>query len=254
LIVRFSKEPDPEQRAMHVRREAGVLAAVADVSPVAVPQAQFTAPEQGCLAYSKIPGVPLLTVPRHQWSAHAASIGAILGPFLSAIHALPADLLDTDDEPPAACRREAADMYRQVVAHVPSKHRPAVEAFLDAAPPDDDYALAFAHNDLGIEHVLVDGDTYALTGIIDWSDAAFADPAHDFGLLYRDLGPTALDAALGRYRSNRNDLERLRQRAVFYARCSVFEDLAYGLQQRQDRYVLSSTAALDWLFPAYTYE
>jgi len=30
-----------------------------------------------------------------------------------------------------------------------------------------------------------------VTGIIDWSDAAIVDPAHDFGLLHRDLGPAA---------------------------------------------------------------
>jgi aminoglycoside phosphotransferase (APT) family kinase protein len=38
--------------------------------------------------------------------------------------------------------------------------------------------------------------TRASTGIIDWSDAALADPAYDFGLLCRDLGAAALDLAL----------------------------------------------------------
>ncbi len=39
--------------------------------------------------------------------------------------------------------------------------------------------------------MLVDPDTWEVTGIIDWSDAAIVDPAYDFGLLYRDLGPRA---------------------------------------------------------------
>jgi aminoglycoside phosphotransferase (APT) family kinase protein len=42
----------------------------------------------------------------------------------------------------------------------------------------------FSHNDLGIEHVLIDPGTWTVTGIIDWSDAAIVDPAIDFGLLY----------------------------------------------------------------------
>jgi aminoglycoside phosphotransferase (APT) family kinase protein len=133
---------------------------------------------------------------------------------------------------------------------VPPRHHRAIEAFLAQAPPDAGYPLAFAHNDLGIEHVLVDPGTCAITGIIDWSDAALADPAYDFGLLYRDLGPRALDAAIGSYRSTRQNLERLRQRAVFYARCSVFEDLAYGIEQPDDRYRNNSSASLEWLFPA----
>jgi len=61
---------------------------------------------------------------------------------------------------------------------------------------------------------------------------------------------------VGSYRTGRNDLERLRQRAVFYARCSVFEDLAYGLEVRDDSYLNNGLAALEWLFPvvANTYE
>jgi aminoglycoside phosphotransferase (APT) family kinase protein len=250
LVVRFSKESDPEQRAVRLRREASVLAAVADVVPVAVPKPRFVAVEQGCLAYFKIPGVPLLSLPRHQWSAHAPSLAAVLGRVLSVIHALPTDLLETDAQPPEGWRHDAAETYRKVVAHVPVKHRPAVEAFLATSPPDDGYPLAFAHNDLGIEHVLVDPGTSVVTGIIDWSDAALADAAYDFGLLYRDLGPRALDAALGNYRTDLDDHEHLRQRAVFYARCSVFEDLAHGIEKPDDRYVQNSIAAMEWLFPA----
>jgi aminoglycoside phosphotransferase (APT) family kinase protein len=37
----------------------------------------------------------------------------------------------------------------------------------------------FCHNDLGIEHVLVDPTTLKITAIIDWTDAAVADPAYD---------------------------------------------------------------------------
>jgi aminoglycoside phosphotransferase (APT) family kinase protein len=161
-----------------------------------------------------------------------------------------ADLIDTDDEPLAEWRRDAAETYPRVAAQVPLGHRRAIKAFLDASPPDDGYTLAFSHNDLGIEHVLVDPGTWTVTGVIDWSDAAIDDPAYDFGLIYRDLGPRALDAAVGSYRTDANDVERLRQRAVFYARCSVFEDLAYGVETGQSRYVDNSIAALEWLFPA----
>jgi aminoglycoside phosphotransferase (APT) family kinase protein len=252
LIVRFSKESNPEQRAVRVQREAAVLAAVADVVPVAVPEVRFTVVEQGCLAYSRLPGVPLLIRPRQQRLTHAASIAAMLGRVLSVIHAMPAgrltDLLETDDQQPAGWLRDAAETYRTIMPHVPSSHRRAVEAFLAAAPPAEGYALMFSHNDLGIEHVLVDPGTSTVTGIIDWSDAALADPAYDFGLLYRDLGPRALEVAIGSYRTDREGLDSLRQRAVFYARCSVFEDLAYGIQLRRECYVDLSLAALDWLF------
>jgi aminoglycoside phosphotransferase (APT) family kinase protein len=160
-----------------------------------------------------------------------------------------AALADVDDQPPAEWRGEAAEAYATVAGQVPAVHRGAVEAFLEAPPPPGGWTSVFSHNDLGIEHVLVDPGSWTVTGIIDWSDAAIVDPAVDVGLLYRDLGPAALDAALGSYRTEVNDPATLRERAVFYARCSLFEDLAYGIGAGQDRYVRKSLAALAWLFP-----
>lgn len=155
LIVRFSKEPDPARRTALLNREARLLAAVADVSPLPVPVPAFTAAEQGYLAYVKLPGVPLLDVSRHQRLDHGASIAATLGELLT-----------------------------------------------------------------------------------------------DFGLLYRDLGRAALRAAIHHYRTGGNDVAALSERAVFYARCSVFEDLAYGIQTGRDKYTDKCLAAMEWLFPA----
>ena len=144
----------------------------------------------------------------------------------------------------------AAEIYLTVAGHVPAMHRRAVEAFLAAPPPHDGYTPVFSHNDLGIEHVLVDPVAWTVTGIIDWSDAAIVDPAHDFGLVYRDLGPAAFRVAIGRCRADADDVAALSERAVFHARCSVFEDLAYGIATGQDRYVDKCLAAMEWLFPA----
>jgi aminoglycoside phosphotransferase (APT) family kinase protein len=254
LLVRISKEPDPARRAARVRREARLLAAVAAISPLPVPEPSFTVAEQGCLAYRKLPGVPLLDLPHPRRAAHARSIAATLGELLTELHAVPVDrmaaLVGTDDQPLAEWRQEAAETVAAVAGRVPAAHRRAVEAFLAVPPPTAGYAPVFSHNDLGIEHVLVDPLAWRLTGIIDWSDAAIVDPARDFGLLYRDLGPVALDAAIGRYRTAANDLVTLRERAVFYARCSVMEDLAYGIETGQGKYTDKSLAAMAWLFPA----
>jgi aminoglycoside phosphotransferase (APT) family kinase protein len=254
LVVRWSKQPDPAARAAGVGREARLLAAVAAISPLPVPEPAFTVPEQGCLAYRKLPGRPLLDLPQPWRSAPASSVGATLGELLTALHAAPVEhlavLADVDDQPLAEWRGEAAETYATMTGRVPAAHRGAVEAFLEAPPPAGGWTPVFSHNDLGIEHVLVDPGSWTVTGVIDWSDAAIVDPAVDVGLLYRDLGPAAAHAALGSYRTEVNDLATLGERAVFYARCSLFEDLAYGIRTGQDRYVAKSLAALAWLFPA----
>jgi aminoglycoside phosphotransferase (APT) family kinase protein len=270
LIVRFSNEPDPARRAALVDHEACLLTAVAEVAPVPVPEISFVAVAQGCLAYAKLRGVPLLDLPRHQRADHTMSIAATLGELLTALHAaLPAtlhanpvdawsDLVDSDHQPLAEWRREAEETYLALAGQIPvvrprahrHAHRRAVETFLAARPPHDEYRPVFSHNDLGIEHVLVDPVTWTVTGVIDWSDAAIVDPAYDFGLLYRDLGPAALNAAIHHYRADVNDVPALRERAVFYARCKVFEDLAFGLDNGRDTYVDKCLDAMEWLFPA----
>ena len=75
--------------------------------------------------------------------------------------------------------------------------RAAVERFLGRRHrPADPSELPLCHNDLGAEHVLVDPTTLTMTGIIDWSDAARADPAAELGRLLRDLGADHLDAVV----------------------------------------------------------
>jgi aminoglycoside phosphotransferase (APT) family kinase protein len=156
----------------------------------------------------------------------------------------------TDDQPLTEWRDEAAHLYLTVAAQIPASHQHGIEAFLQAPPPDARDALVFSHHDLGIEHVLVDPVTWTVTGIIDWTDAALVDPAYDFGLLCRDLGPAALRVAVDRYGTAANDISALVERAFFYARCTMLADLKYGIESGRDSYVNKSLAALDWLFPA----
>jgi aminoglycoside phosphotransferase (APT) family kinase protein len=252
LIVRFSKEPDLTRRADLVSREADLLTAVAQISPLPVPQPLFTDPEQGCWAYAKIPGAPLLDLPLPQRLARTPLLAGVLGEFLASLHAVPiqqmAQLVGQDETPLPEWRDEAADNYALIVQEIPAARRRPVEAFLGDAPPHPGGPLVFSHNDLGIEHIVVDSSTFAITGVIDWSDAALVDAAYDFGLLYRDLGPVALDTALNTYKAD--DGAALRQRAVYYARCTFFEDLAYGIQSGLSANIDKNRNALDWLFPA----
>jgi aminoglycoside phosphotransferase (APT) family kinase protein len=253
LIVRFSVAPDPEGRAAAVQREADVLEAVVTVSPLAVPKPVFVAAELGCLAYHKVPGIPLLDLPYFDRAGLAASVGTELGRFLSVLNALPVDrmreLVGVDDQPFVGWRTDAADLYRAVAKAIPAACHSAIGAFFRGPPPTEDHSLVFSHNDLGIEHVLVDPNTGAVSGIIDWSDVAIVDPAFDIGLIYRDLGPEALAAAIASYRAGGNGEDaNLVERAAFYARCSVFEDLAYGLRFGWLAYTEKSLEALTWLF------
>src|SRR5215218_3048420 len=63
LIVRASKETDPARRCQSTQREVDLLAVVAGLSTLPVPEPVFVAAEAGLLAYVKLPGLPLMEHP-----------------------------------------------------------------------------------------------------------------------------------------------------------------------------------------------
>ena len=243
LVVRLADDPTA------VSREADLLVAVAEFSPLPVPVPVFVDADGGCLAYRKLPGVPMLDLPPSAQAWLAARVAAQLGGFLAALHATPptrmASLVERDEQPLPDWLVDAAADYHTIAQRIPHQGRGPIEAFLSHAPPQPAPTLVFSHNDLGIEHVLVDAATGRVSGVIDWSDAAITDAAYDLGLIHRDLGPTALDAALAAY-GPADAL--LRERAVFYARCAMLEDLRYGVEAGRPAYVDKSVRSLPWLF------
>jgi aminoglycoside phosphotransferase (APT) family kinase protein len=227
LIVRTSKEADPALRAEYTRREVDLLTAVAGISTLPVPEPVFADPEAGAIAYRRLPGLPLIDHP----VAEPARLAPALGRFLGRLHQTPPEevehLVERDAYPLAAWLRNAEEDYREVSGRLPASARRRIEGFLGLTPPAEPRTEAFCHNDLGAEHVLVDAGAGRITGVIDWTDAAITDPARDLALVYRDLGPEVCKLALAHYEGPFDRFDR--ERAIFYARCKLIEDLAYGL-------------------------
>lgn len=247
LVVRVGEEDDRAVRGRSVRREADLLAVVAEPSTLPVPEPVFVDVGAGALAYAKLTGVSLQERP----VAEPARLAPVLGGFLGGLHRVPPEkvevLVGRDLYPPSAWREDAERDYRRSAEHLPAADRRLVEDFLGRMPPEARRAGAFCHNDLGAEHVLVDAGvdagTGCVTGVVDWADAAIADPARDFALIYRDLGPAVFDPALAHYG---HPFDRAaRERAIFYARCKLIEDIAYGVHTlRAGRYADAGLAYL----------
>jgi aminoglycoside phosphotransferase (APT) family kinase protein len=215
---------------------------VAGLSTLPVPEPVFVDAEAGLLAYVKLSGVPLIDHP----VAEPALLAPALGRFLSRLHqahlAKVQALVEWDTYPLLAWREDAQRDYREIVEHIAAAARPLVEDFLARTPPAEPRAAVFCHNDLGAEHVLVDVETNAVTGVIDWADAAIADPARDLALIYRDLGTEIFELMVDCYEGRFDDSDR--ERAVFYARCKLIEDIAYGVRTGARPYVEAGLARL----------
>jgi aminoglycoside phosphotransferase (APT) family kinase protein len=243
LVVRIDRHGHAGS-AEWIRRECHLLELLATVSPVPVPRPLFCAAEDGVLAYRKLGGQCLLDVP--------PAVAAALGRLLAVLHAVPPGrlegLVDVDDPPLSEWQEEAARLVPTIARHLSPGQQRAVRELLASQQPPSSTRGVFSHNDLGIEHVLVDPRRGTITGVLDWSDAAIVDPARDFGLVFRDLGPAALGEALKAYGADPEEAARLRERAVFYGRCTGLADLAYGLETGLATYVDKSVASLAWLF------
>jgi aminoglycoside phosphotransferase (APT) family kinase protein len=234
LIIRVSKNTDAVRRSESTRREANLLDVVAGFSTLPVPEPLFVDTDTGVLAYRKLPGLPLMSHP----VADPTRLAPALGEFLNHLHRTPLRevraLVARETDVLSAWRDDAERNYRESAEHLPAAARCLVEDFLGQELPADSSIVAFCHNDLGAEHVLVDVEASISTGIIDWADAAITDPVLDFARLYRDLGPDFCDLMLAHYDGTWTDADR--ERAVFYARCLLLEDFVYGIETGERAY------------------
>lgn len=112
--------------------------------------------------------------------------------------------------------------------------------------PTYDGRVRMTHNDLSPDHLLVDRNSGALTGIIDWTDAALGDPARDFVALVAWQGWQFTERAISAYSLPLD--ASFRQRLGFMARLLSVVWLANAYEERTDvakhlRWVHNSSSA-----------
>jgi len=134
------------------------------------------------VAHRYIPGITA----DHMHAPPSDALPEQLGTVLGALHA--ADPQLARDRGVLADTENGADWYEETVGEVPALLglNPTTDAAVrwvlasPKIPPLYVGPLRIVHNDLCPDHILVDPITGNLTGIIDWTDIALADPMLDF--------------------------------------------------------------------------
>lgn len=141
------------------------------------------------LVISAIPGLPLY---HEALRDHLPTLIPLYATALQQIHALPVEScpFDTrlDLRIPEAARRVQLDLVDSGDFDDERRGRTPQSAFrelLAARPAAED--LVFTHGDYCTPNVLVDPDTLALTGFIDWGRAGVADRYQDLALAARSI-------------------------------------------------------------------
>jgi aminoglycoside phosphotransferase (APT) family kinase protein len=248
LVFRFPKTPDVEEQLFI---EARVLPALAQDSPLALPQFQFfgtPAPEfpRHFVGYPKLPGQPAIRVAAV--AEGPLPLAPAIGRFLSWLHAypvadaealgVPRQSIDTLIEEVRADALDDLDVVAQIAPEAPLED---VRRILQHPPPPARGKVVLVHNDFAAEHVLVDA-AGGITGVIDWSDIAISDAAVDFAGMFHWGGPEFADAVLASYRGHVD--EGFRERARFMALCRGAGDIQFGQEFARPEYIRFGVRAL----------
>lgn len=89
------------------------------------------------------------------------------------------------------------------------------------------YRPVLLHNDLWPNHILWDSATHRPTGVIDWEDSRFGDPAFDLTTL-DEIGRDFMEKLMAVRRAPRDDL--FEERLLFYRRILPLQGYLFGLE------------------------
>lgn len=169
------------------------------------------------VGYAKLEGEQAVSVAPERAPADLAEQ---LGRALTALHAFPieqARALGVAEPLPSRAvgymRERGLALLEGLEASLGGDLTARVRAELSASLlPEYEGPLVLVHNDLRSEHILLESGTHALSGIIDWSDAALGDPAVDFVGVEEWGGPAFTDRVIAAYRGPLDGQARARIR------------------------------------------
>jgi aminoglycoside 2''-phosphotransferase len=221
-VCRF---PRTDESRARLHEEARLLAVVRRYVNVAVPD--FIADEaRPFVAYRLLPGRPLY---RHDLlrrpTAAQDRFAAGLAAFLRDLHAIPDRALTNAGLPPAPPPPRSPALWQDRLAAIRAELFPHLWADQHAAIEDlfapvldgrldMTYQPALIHNDLASYHLLV-GDNGQLTGVLDFGEAGWGDPAADYAALISGYGESFVARLLQTDPTIAAHLERARFRAAY---------------------------------------
>ena len=250
LVVRFAKSSSGR---LEVEKEVKLLDYLSQFFAMGILVVDTGFRGREYFSYRKIRGIPLINCIDSLSRKRIDSICREIVLFLSKLHSLPRrgldSILEIDLDNHEKILVEATDTFDQIRDILPPQVLWRIKAFLKTPVPAATSQLVPIHNDIGIEHIIIDESNAGYFGIIDWTDAAVGDPAADLAKVYRDFGETGFNAILSEYGHSSSDFESIKERIIFLARCSVLEDVSYGRQKEHDIYLQRALISIGWLFP-----
>ena len=199
--------------------------------PISTPQFDIWIDKSDALdrplaGYRYLAGTPLIEMPIEKCDSNKIAIQ--LGTVLSDLHSSDLTPPRISSDPLRLWFDDMTTLPQKCTDYLTSTELASIQAFLKTYRFRDRVGdQVTTHNDLGIEHLLVNA-TSTLTGIIDWADASTANRFVDLAGLWAWAGDEAIRTLLQAYpvEPNQQDLAQIRVHGLCYA----LEQISFGDQ------------------------
>lgn len=236
LIFRFPKH---EYGLRHLKDEARLLRLLQNYITLKIPSPLYETDD--CLAYRMIPGETLRRDMLMRLSESDQQVIADqLAQFLKELHGIPINGIANFEVPQAdalmkyegwvnAYERIRVKVFSLLMPHVRDWLTEHFESHL-ADRSNFEYEMRMVDTDIPPYHIMFDGWTRRINGIIDFGCAGLGDPAIDFGVIIYNYGESFVD----RFYKEYPEAEVYLKRARFYAGAHEVRWLLTGIE-RDDR-------------------
>lgn len=253
LVFRFPKRAEVDEQTLV---ETRMLDALGPGAPLPIPAFTYRGEPSAAFpfhfaGYRKLPGVEAILLDPSVVPFDA--LAAPLGKFLGWLHAFPVkqalslgaqshDAVSVFEE----FRAEALECFDAIAGVLPAEEVARWRALVSRAPfsagvPDGGVLL---HSDFYQEHLLLDPDARAITGVIDWGDVEVGDPAIDFAGLFAWGGAAFTRNVLEHYEPATD--HRLLERARWLAGFRSAVDVKYGVERQRPEFLAAGRRGLAW--------
>ncbi|MHA2066589.1 MAG: phosphotransferase family protein [Candidatus Thorarchaeota archaeon] len=241
-----------DERQKLVRREALLLERLRSHLTFEIPAPEFvdTNSDSPYMGYRMIPGTSLSRHFDSTTSEQQRFLGNQVGRFLSQLHAIDGSALGIGNDGTYKSE-ESLREFREVFARVqdiifPNLSKQEIEwtedlfhDFLDSIE-NFQFKPVLVHGDFDTSNILVNHESYTITGMIDFEESRVYDPAAD--LIFLSEGVEFLTSLLHTYTGKKDP--RLGQRVVFRLGRQPFIYILWGTEHDLEAMVTYGYAAL----------
>jgi aminoglycoside 2''-phosphotransferase len=242
LIFRF---PRSEEALRAMRFEQAILPSLRSYLPVPIPHFLYASQPQDTLSYvgyELLPGQPLTTELFQTLSEEQKEkLARDLGAFLSALHTFDGEKWFADKHTKSYTQQKWQSFYKEIKEKIfplltEQEQTWTHTLFTDylTNPASLNFQPCLLHADFTSDHLLYDFEKGDLSGVIDFGDLEWGDPAYDFVGLYVEYGEAFMKRTLEHYHAP-VDPAFIQRIKGFYRQRMPFHGLLHALETNQPK-------------------